>query len=146
LEFLWDFGLRFQNLVIILGVTFVVSTFVPLGPYHFVGEPNVVGVLWNFMLPTGWLALIIGVILIFHKHLGLKNKKLALFLGISSLLIVVIRFQDVDYFLSLYHGISGEFDVDSHAISIFPFAVALVSLLASFLGWFPKIIGLERKN
>ena len=86
------------------------------------------------MIPTGWLALIIGVILIFHKHLGLENKKLALFLGISSLLIVVFRFQDVDYFLGLYHGVSGEFDVDRFELSIFPFAVALVSLLASFLG------------
>ena len=89
--------MRFQNfLVIILGVLFVASAFVPLGPYHFVGEPNIVGVLWNFMLPKGWLALIIGVILIFHKYLGFENKKLVLFLGISSLLIVVFRFQDVD--------------------------------------------------
>jgi hypothetical protein len=55
-------------LVIILGVLFVGSAFVPLGSYHFVGEANIIGVLWNFMLPTGWLALIFGVILIFPKQ------------------------------------------------------------------------------
>ena len=139
--------MRFQNFfVIILGLLFVASAFVPLGPYHFVGEVNIVGVLWNFMLPTGLLALIFGIILIFHKNLGLENKKLVLFLGIASLLIIVFRFQDVDYFLSLYHGITGEFDVDRHAISIFPFGVALVSLLASFLVMIAQNNKLESKE
>ena len=36
--------------------------------------------------------------------------------------------------LSLYYGVTGEFDVDRQGISVFPFVVTLVSLLASFLG------------
>lgn len=84
------------------------------------------------MLPTGWLALIFGVILIFQKRLGLENRKKAFFLVISSLLIVGFRFQDVDYFLSLYDGVTGEFDVDIRAISRFPSAVALATSLVIF--------------
>jgi hypothetical protein len=39
---------------VIVGLLFIASAFVPLGNYHFEGEANIVGILWNFMLPTGW--------------------------------------------------------------------------------------------
>ncbi len=49
--------MKLQNFLgIIVGLLLIASAFVPLGPYHFEGEANITGVLWNFVLPTGWLA------------------------------------------------------------------------------------------
>ena len=125
--------MEFQNFVgIIVGLLLIASAFVPLGPYHFVGEADITGVLWNFMLPTGWLSLIFGVILLFHMRLGIKNMRLAMLILVASGSIIIFRFQDVDYFLSLWHGVNGEFDVDRHEVSIFPFVVAILGFFASF--------------
>ena len=115
-----------------MGLLFIASALVPLGPYHFRGEPNITGVLWNFMIPTGWLAIILGAVLLFHKKLGLENKRLAFLMFAASLLVIVFRFPDVDYFLSLWHGVTGDFDVEARG-GFVPLAVALVSLLESFL-------------
>lgn len=126
--------LKLQNYIaIIVGLLFIVSAFVPLGPYHFLGEANITGVLWNFMVPTGWLAIIVGVVLLFHSKLGLTNKRLAIFMFAASLSVIVFRFQDVDYFLSLWHGVKGEFDVDRGFGSLIQFAIALLSVLAGLL-------------
>ena len=130
---MWGLGVKFQNVVgIIIGMLLIASAFVPLGPYHFVGEADINGVLWNFMLPTGWLALIFGVVLLFHMRLGIKNMRLAMLILVGSGSIIFFRFQDVDYFLGLWHGVKGNFDVDRHAVSIFPFVVEIVGLIASF--------------
>jgi hypothetical protein len=115
-----------------MGLLLIVSAFVPLGPYHFVGEADITGVLWNFMLPTGWLALIFGVVLLFHMRLGIKDMRLAMFILFASGSTIVFRIQDVDYFLSLWHGVNGNFDVDRHAVSIFPFVVKILGLIAYF--------------
>ena len=122
--------MKLQNfLTIIMGLFFIASAIVPIGVYHFVGEANITGVLWNLMLPTGWSALIVGVVLLIHGRLGLENGRLALFMFISSLSIIIFRFFDVDYFLGLWYGVKGNFDVDARVP--IPFVVALASLLAS---------------
>ena len=122
--------MKLQNyLGIILGMLFVASAFVPIGAYHFLGVANITGVLWNIMLPTGWLALIVGVVLLFHMRLGLENKRLSFFMFVASASIIIFRFLDVDLFLGLWHGVKGNFDVDGRVP--IPFVIALVSLLAS---------------
>ena len=129
-EFSGALGVKIQNfLSIVIGLFFIASEFVPLGAYHYIGEANITGVLWNFMLPSGWLALIVGVVLLFHGRIGLENKRLALFMFVVSLSIIIFRFLDVDYSLGLWHGIKGNFDVDARVP--IPFVIALASLLAS---------------
>jgi hypothetical protein len=118
---------------IIVGLLFIVSAFIPLGPYHFEGEANITGALWNFMVPTGWLAIIVGVVLLFHMKLGLENKRLALFMFVAGLLVIVFRFQDVDYFLGLWHGVKGDFDVESWLLTPAPFITALTGVFAGLL-------------
>jgi hypothetical protein len=105
---------KLRNLIgVIAGLLFVASAFVPLSAYHFEGEANIVGVLWNFMLPTGWFSIIAGAALIFHEKIGLKNKWLAYALFVASLLLIVLfLLEDVDYFLGLWHGVKGDFDVE----------------------------------
>ena len=120
------------------GLLFILSAFAPLASYHFEGEANIVGVLWNFMLPTGWFAIIVGVALLLHKRIGLKNKRLAyamlaasLFLLSLSLLQGLGLLLDVDYLLGLLHGVKGDFDLQgSMAVPLF---LGIAGILASLL-------------
>jgi len=90
------------------------------------------------MIPTGWLHIVIGVILLFHKRLGLENKRLAFVMFVAGLLFypLLLR-QNVDYWLGLWRGTTGDYDVESFGVLklmlYFPFCVALTSILASLL-------------
>ena len=131
--------LKFRNYIgIVVGLLFIASSLVPVGVYHHEGAANITGVLWNFMIPTGWLHIVIGVILLFHKRLGLENKRLAFVMFAAGLLFypLLLR-QNVDYWLGLWRGVTGDYDVESFGflklMLYFPFCVALTSILASLL-------------
>jgi hypothetical protein len=130
---------KFWNYIgVAVGFLFIASALVPVGAYHHEGAANITGVLWNFMIPTGWLHFVIGVILLFHKRLGMENKQLALVMFAAGLLFypLLLR-QNVDYWLGLWRGVSGDYDVDSFGflklMLYFPFCVALTSIFASLL-------------
>ena len=132
--------IKFRNhLGIAVGLLFIASALVPLGGYHLENsDVPVTGVLWNFMVPTGWIHIVVGVILLFQKRLGLENKRLAFVLFAAGLFYYPLLFrQNVDYWLGLWRGVSGGFDVDSFGwirlMLYFPFCVALTSILTSLL-------------
>jgi len=128
--------MKLKNLLgLIVGGLFIVSAFVPLGGYHFEGEANIIGVLWNFMLPSGWFGIIVGILLILHNKIGLKNKRLAYVMFTAGLLSVALFFlQDVDYFLGLWNGVCGDFDVDGKwFLTPVSFYLGLLGVFASLL-------------
>jgi hypothetical protein len=110
-----DNKINLQNVIgIVFGLLFIASAVIPVGPYHSLGETNITGVLWNFMLPTGWLGIAIGVGLLLNERIGLNDKQLAYgMFAVSLLLLLAFLLQDVDYFLSFWHGINTNFDVNS---------------------------------
>ena len=131
--------IKFKNYIgVAVGLLFIASSLVPVGVYHHEGEANITGVLWNFMIPTGWLYMLVGVVLIFHKRLGLENKRLAFVMFVAGLLFypLLLR-QNVDYWLGLWRGVMGDYDVESFGflklMLYFPFCVGLTSILASLL-------------
>jgi hypothetical protein len=47
--------LKFRNYItIVVGLLFIASSLVPVGVYHHEGVEGIYGVIWNFMIPTGW--------------------------------------------------------------------------------------------
>lgn len=114
---------------------FIASALFPLGGYHLEGAMGITGTLWNFMVPTGWFYMVVGVVLLFHKRLRLENKRLVLVMFAAGLLFFPLIFrQDVDYFLGLWRGVTGDFDVESPKwLLAIPFNVALTSIFASLL-------------
>lgn len=125
----------------VVGLLFAASALVPFGVYHFEGEAHLVGTLWNLMLPTGWFDLALGVMLLFHRKMGLSTESVPYLLLLGGLLsIMLFYFQDIDLFLGLWHGVRGDFDVDGKWFgTLTPFysgltsmVVGLVSVLASF--------------
>ena len=131
---------KFRNYIgIVVGFLFIASALVPVGGYHLrSSDVHVTGVLWNFMIPTGWLYMLVGAVLIFHKRLGLENKRLAFTMFVAGLLFypLLLR-QNVDYWLGLWRGVTGDYDVESFGflklMLYFPFCVALTSIFASLL-------------
>jgi hypothetical protein len=127
-----------RNLIgTILGLLFTLSAFVPMASYHFEGEANIVGVLWNLMLPTGWFAIIAGTILLLHERIGLKNKRLAYAILAASLILIALSLLqglllDVDYLLGLWHGVKGDFDFESRSNAV-PLFLGMAGIFASLL-------------
>lgn len=119
----------------VFGLLLLASAFVPLAAYHGLGDVTITGTLWSFMLPTGWFSIIAGVVLLIHQKIGLKNKRLtyALFL-ISVFLVLLFLLQDVDYYLSLWHGIEPtNFDVDQILLAYVSLPLAALGIFASLL-------------
>ena len=125
--------MKLQNLVPrIVGSLFVASAFVPLASYHFEGEPYIFGFLWNLMLPTGWLAVTAGAVMLLHQRIGLSKKQLVYVMLASGLLLMLLfRLQDVDYFLGLWHGVQGNFDTEKMTLTLAAFLVGIMGILGS---------------
>ena len=112
-----------------VGSLFVASAFVPLASYHFVGEANIVGLLWNFMLPTGWFSLAAGIFLLLHNRIGLNGKRLGYtILAASLFLLVLFLLEDIDYFLSLWHGVSGDYDLEGMILGPVSIGLGLIGV------------------
>ena len=106
--------LKFKNYIgIAVGLLFIASALVPVGGYHLrSSNVPVWGILWGFMVPTGWYCIVVGFVLLFHKRLRLESKRLALVMFAAGLLFFPLVFrQDIDYFLGLWRGVSGDFDL-----------------------------------
>jgi len=112
-----------------------------MGVYHHEGAVGITGVLWNFMIPTGWFYMLVGVVLLFHKRLRLENKRSAFVMFVAGLLFypLLLR-QNVDYWLGLWRGVAGSYDVKSlkafewlRLMFYFPFYVGLTSIFAGLL-------------
>jgi len=129
-----------KKLGIAIGLLFIASALVPLGGYRLESsDVHVTGVLWNFMMPTGLLYIVAGVVLLFHKRLRLEKKRLAFVMFAAGLLFFPLYFGlNVDYWLGLWRGVAGNFDVESKGWRLmlyFPLCVALTSMFASLLVW-----------
>jgi len=131
---------RRNNLGVAVGLLFIASALVPLGGYRLEGsEGQATGVLWNFMMPTGLLCIVVGVVLFFHKRMRLEKKRLALVMFATGLLFFPLLFrQNTDPWLGLWSGEAGNFDVESRGwrlLMYFPITVALTSIFTSLLVW-----------
>ena len=128
--------MKLKNFVsLIIGFLILALAFVPIGAYHGLGDMDISGTLWNFMLPTGWLSIITGIVLLIHKRISLKNKRLAyVMFSFSLLLLMLFLLQDVDYHLSLWHGIKdSNFDVDSFILTYVSAFTLILSTIAGLL-------------
>jgi len=124
-----------QNLIgKIVGLLFIMSAFAPIAGYHLENtNVPVWGTLWNFMLPTGWFSLIAGIcLLLLNRRKELKNKWLSFAMIAASIsVIALIIVQDVDYFIGLWLGIKGDFDLEG-TINV-PFFLGVTAIFASLL-------------
>jgi hypothetical protein len=58
----------------LFGTTLMTVLFIPFGVYHTMTEPYVVGTLWGFMLPIGYVAAASGVAIVLYSRSRLLKK------------------------------------------------------------------------
>ena len=120
-----------MNRIGLVGLLFVASALVPIGVYHFEGELNIAGMLWNIMLPTGWFDISVGAAFLFHEKIGLGGKKLKYLMLLCGLMSIALFYlQDIDFFLSSWHGVTGDYDIDGKSfLTAFPLFAGYISIL-----------------
>jgi hypothetical protein len=107
----------------------------PFGIYHSFSEASVMGSLWGYHLPIGYLGLTAGLLVVTYPKTELTKKVsfAALLIVIGVLLIVTQALTSEKYFAGLIHGTTS----NTAAIDIdYPFGNWLVwgLVLASVVG------------
>ena len=131
-----DHIMRLQLLRLVYGVILGALLVTPFGVYHSRSEPYIIGSLWGYHLPIGYVGLLLGLLVVLYPRLStlrsLKFSSLMIFIGLSLLLSFL--FFPKDYFINLLHGTSfssSQIDVD---FSLGNSAVLGLSLLSIIFG------------
>jgi hypothetical protein len=128
-----DYFSRLQVLRLLYGVMLCLILVTPFGVYHSVSEPYIIGYLWGYNLPIGYVGLLCGVAMILYPRLNTLKSS-----GFSSLmpfigLILLISFLVTPnyYFINLLQGTSfssGQIDVDFQVGNSAAMAFSLLSI------------------
>lgn len=118
-----------------MGMVFVASAFSPVAAYHFLGEADVTGVVWNFMLPVGWFSLVLGFMIIVHQMMGMHTRTLGSLLVVGSLMMFLFNFIKADCILGFWTGTVGDFDTDNYLP--ITFWTAIIGIFVGLLLRFP---------
>jgi branched-subunit amino acid transport protein AzlD len=116
---------------VVYGLALVAILLFPFGVYHSRSEPYIIGYLWGYYLPIGYLGLVSGLF-VFSYHKISFTKKIgfgSLMILIGILLIVSFLLSPKDFFVNLIHGTSfssGQIDID------YPMGNSLVWVLSLF--------------
>jgi hypothetical protein len=89
----------------VYGAALVALVVAPFGVYHSLSEASIVGTLWGFYLPIGYLGLALGLLVMAYPKTGLTKKLsfTSLMVIIGFLLIVTALVTPKEYFVSLIH-------------------------------------------
>ena len=119
------------------GLLLVAVLFVPFGAYHSLVEPYIIGFLWGYQLPVGYVALVSGLLVILYPKLNaLKGRLDFLVVIIGLLLLLSFMFFPKEFFINLLHGTSfsaAQIDVDSPVGNLVVWGLSLLSLALGFV-------------
>jgi hypothetical protein len=131
-----DHIMRLQLLRLGYGIMLGALLVTPFGVYHSRAEPYIVGSLWGYQLPIGYLGLLLGILVIlyprFNTFKSLRFSALVVIIGLSLLLTFV--FTPRDYVINLLNGTSfnsSQIDVD---FAVGNSATLYLSLLSIIVG------------
>ena len=106
-----------QPLRLVYGLMLFAILFTPFGVYHSRSEPYIIGNLWGYNLPIGYIGLASGLLVILYQKIDfLKNMKFgSIMVVIGVFLLLSFLFPSKDFFINLLHGTSfsaGQIDID----------------------------------
>jgi len=143
---------RFQFFRLTYGLTMCALLVVPFGVYHSIVEPYVVGSLWGYNLPIGYIGLLLGIMAILYPRLTLRSIRFSAFMTIIGLsLLLTFVFSPSYYFINLLHSTSfspSQIDVDLALGNSAVLGLSLLSIvtgLISFVGAVKKVTNQELK-
>ena len=130
--------LMVKILRVIYGLVLVAMLFIPFGVYHSRSEPFIIGSLWGYNLPVGYVGLILGLLAILYQKIGFmkvfKVGSVMLFIGI--ILLVSFLLSPSESFINLFHGTSfsaGQIDIDYPVGNSVVWGLSLFSIIAGLL-------------
>jgi len=146
---------RLQVVQIVYGVMLGGLLVMPFGVYHSISEPYIVGSLWGYQLPIGYVGVLLGILAVLYPKLGklktLRFSSLMIVIGVS--LLSSFALIPSGYFINLLHGTSfspSQIDVDFALGNSVVFGLALLSIvfgLGSFIrGWLPKELNVSSQQ
>jgi MFS family permease len=142
-----DHTMRLQLLRVAYGVMLGTLLFTPFGVYHSRVEPYIIGYLWGYHLPVGYVGVLLGIVAVLYPRLNrLRSVRFSAFMPFIGLsLFLTFLFSPQDYFINLINGTNfspAQIDVDfavGNAAVLYLSILSIVLGLASFIrGWLPK--------
>jgi hypothetical protein len=139
--------MRLQLLRLAYGVMLGALLFTPFGVYHSRVEPYIIGYLWGYNLPIGYVGVLLGIVAVLYPRLNaLRRLRFSSFMPFIGLfLLLSFFFSPKDYFINLIHGTNFspvQIDVDFPVGNSAVLGLSLLSIfsgLVSFIrGWLPK--------
>ncbi len=141
--------MRFQAVRFVYGLMLSGLLFTPFIFYHSRAEPYIMGTLWGYQLPIGYVGLLLGILAVIYPRLNLlKNLRFSTIMAISGLaLLAALIFNPSDYLINTLNGTNftpSQMDVDASLGSL---AVVWLSFLSITVGlvW-SAILGFRKKQ
>jgi hypothetical protein len=102
--------LNLKPLRFIYGPALIAVMTAPFGVYHSLSEARIMGTLWGYHLPIGYLGLALGLLVMAYPHTGLAKKAsfAALMTSIGFIFMITILLTPEEYFVSLIHQTNPE--------------------------------------
>lgn len=131
-----DYFLSFQLVRFVYGLMLAGLLVTPFLFYHSRAEPYIMGVLWGYQLPIGYVGLLLGILaIVYPRFTVLKNLRFSTIMAITGLsLLVVFVFNPSDYLINILNGTNftpGQMDVET---SLGAIAVVWISFISITVG------------
>jgi len=112
--------------------------FTPFGVYHSRSEPYIIGNLWGYDLPIGYIGLASGLLVILYQKIDFlkKSKFGSIMIIIGIFLLLSFLFSPKDFFINLLNGTSfsaGQIDIDSPVGNSAVWGLSLFSIITGLL-------------
>jgi hypothetical membrane protein len=120
---------------VIYGLLLVAVLLIPIGVYHSRTEPYIVGSLWGFQLPVGYVALVSGLAVILHPRLSVMKGRLDFLIVAIGLVLLLSLSIPKEFTINLLNSTSfstAQIDVDSSAGNVVVWGLSLFSLIIGF--------------
>ncbi len=117
------------------GMALIAVLFTPFGVYHSLVEPYIVGSLWGYNLPIGYIGLILGVLAIVFQNVLAKKSSLGTAMIVTGVLLIgSLYLIPKESFINWINGTSfsgSQIDID----------FAIGNAVTLFMGMFSIIAG-----
>ena len=125
---------RFELVRLAYGIMLGSLLVTPFGVYHSRSEPYIIGYLWGYDLPIGYIGLLLGIVVVLYPRLNalrsLRLSSLMPFIGL--VLLLSFFFTPSYYFVNLLHGTSFasfQIDVDFQLGNLVVMGLSLLSIV-----------------
>lgn len=135
--------MRFQLLRLIYGLMLCALLFTPFGVYHSRSEPYIIGSLWGYHLPIGYIGLFLGIVILLYPRLNnVRSFRFSSFMPfIGLLLLLSFILTPRYYFINLLHGTNfsdSQIDIDYPVGNSAVMGLSLLSITFGLIFFFSR--------